>query len=43
MNLYVSVWYVILGFAFTALNFVMANTLVAHVAPGAAGAALAGL
>lgn len=40
---YVSVWYVLLGFGFTALNFVMANTIVAHAAPGAAGAALAGL
>lgn len=42
-GLYVSVWYVILGFCFTALNFIMANTIVAHVAPGAAGAALSGL
>lgn len=42
-ELYVSVWYLVLGFVFTALNFVMANTVVAHVAPGAAGAALEGL
>ncbi len=42
-QLYVSVWYLILGFTFTALNFIMANTIVAHVAPGAAGAALSGL
>lgn len=42
-NLYVSAWYLVLGFVFTTLNFVMANTIVAHVAPGAAGAALAGL
>lgn len=42
-KMYVSVWYLLLGFSFTALNFVMANTLVAHFAPGAAGAALAGL
>lgn len=42
-SLYVSMWYVLLGFSFTALNFVMANTVVAHVAPGAAGAALSGL
>lgn len=42
-NLYVSAWYLILGFIFTALNFVMANTIVAFVAPGAAGAALSGL
>ncbi len=41
--MYVSLWYLILGFVFTALNFVMANTVVAHVAPGAAGAALEGL
>jgi cbb3-type cytochrome c oxidase subunit I len=41
--MYVSVWYLILGFVFTALNFIMANTIVAHVAPGAAGAALEGL
>jgi cbb3-type cytochrome c oxidase subunit I len=40
---YVSVWYLLLGYLFTALNFVMANTIVAHVAPGAAGAALSGL
>jgi cytochrome c oxidase cbb3-type subunit I len=42
-QLYVSVWYIVLGFGFTALNFIMANTVVAHLAPGAAGAALAGL
>ena len=42
-KMYVSLWYVLLGFSFTALNFVMANTLVAHFAPGAAGAALSGL
>ncbi len=42
-NLYVASWYFILGFAFTALNFVMANTLPAYVIPGAAGAALTGL
>ncbi len=42
-GLYVSLWYIILGFTFTTLNFVMANTIVAHVAPGAAGAALSGL
>ncbi len=42
-NMYVSLWYLILGFIFTTLNFVMANTIVAHVAPGAAGAALEGL
>lgn len=42
-NLYVSAWYLILGFIFTALNFVMANSIVAFVAPGAAGAALSGL
>ncbi|RME61245.1 MAG: hypothetical protein D6780_02065 [Candidatus Dadabacteria bacterium] len=41
--LYVSLWYLLLGYIFTALNFVMANTVVAHLAPGAAGAALAGL
>jgi cbb3-type cytochrome c oxidase subunit I len=43
LKLYVSVWYIILGFTFTALNFVMANTIAAHVAPGAAGAAITGL
>ena len=42
-QLYVSMWYLLLGFTFTALNFVMANTIVAHIAPGAAGAALSGL
>ncbi|MDC1141570.1 cbb3-type cytochrome c oxidase subunit I [Planctomycetota bacterium] len=42
-NMYVTLWYLILGFVFTALNFVMANTVVAHVAPGAAGASLEGL
>lgn len=41
--MYVSLWYCLLGFLFTALNFTMANTIVAHVAPGAAGAALEGL
>ena len=40
---YVSIWYVLLGFTFTAFNFIMANTIVAHVAPGAAGAAIGGL
>ena len=42
-QLYVSSWYFILGFAFTVLNYVMANTLCAYVVPGAAGAALTGL
>jgi cbb3-type cytochrome oxidase subunit 1 len=42
-NMYVSIWYIVLGFTFTALNFIMANTIVAHVASGAAGAALEGL
>jgi cbb3-type cytochrome c oxidase subunit I len=42
-GMYVSLWYIFLGFGFTALNFVVANTIVAHVAPGAAGAALSGL
>ncbi|PIR21389.1 MAG: hypothetical protein COV45_01185 [Deltaproteobacteria bacterium CG11_big_fil_rev_8_21_14_0_20_47_16] len=42
-QLYVSSWYFILGFAFTVLNYVMANTIVAYVAPGAAGAAITGL
>ncbi len=42
-QLYVTLWYIILGFSFTALNFIMANTIVVHVAPGAAGAALSGL
>jgi len=42
-NMYVSLWYIILAFVFTTLNYVMANTIVAHVAPGAAGAALEGL
>lgn len=42
-GMYVSLWYIVLGFSFTALNFVMANTIVAHIAPGAAGAALSGL
>ncbi|MBI2890627.1 MAG: cbb3-type cytochrome c oxidase subunit I [Nitrospirae bacterium] len=41
--MYVTLWYVGLAFVFTTLNFVMANTIVAHVAPGAAGAALSGL
>ena len=38
-SMYVSLWYIILGFIFTALNFVMTNTLVAHDVPGAAAAA----
>ncbi|MEM7015393.1 MAG: cbb3-type cytochrome c oxidase subunit I [Verrucomicrobiota bacterium] len=42
-QLYVSSWYFILGFAFTTLNYVMANTIAAHVAPGSAGAAITGL
>jgi cytochrome c oxidase cbb3-type subunit I len=42
-NMYVSLWYLILGFVFTTLNFVMANVVVAHVVPGAAGAAIEGL
>ncbi len=42
-QLYVSAWYFILGFAFTTLNFVMANTISAYAAPGAAGAAITGL
>lgn len=42
-NLYVTSWYFILGFVFTALNFVMANILPAYFIPGAAGAALTGL
>lgn len=42
-GMYVSGWYLSLGFVFTTLNFVMANTIVAHIAPGAAGAALSGL
>jgi cbb3-type cytochrome c oxidase subunit I len=42
-NTYVSTWYILLGFSFTVFNFVMANTIVAHIAPGAAGAALSGL
>ncbi|MCC7509549.1 MAG: cbb3-type cytochrome c oxidase subunit I [Planctomycetes bacterium] len=42
-NMYVTLWYLILGFVFTTLNFVMANTIVAHVAPGAAGASIEGL
>ncbi|MBI2059534.1 MAG: cbb3-type cytochrome c oxidase subunit I [Nitrospirae bacterium] len=42
-SMYVSLWYIVMAFIFTALNFVMANTIVAHVAPGAAGAALSGL
>ncbi|MCA8912514.1 MAG: cbb3-type cytochrome c oxidase subunit I [Planctomycetes bacterium] len=41
--MYVSLWYIILAFIFTTLNYVMSNTIVAHVAPGAAGAALEGL
>ncbi len=42
-HLFVSLWYLLLGISFTALNFIMANTLVAYVVPGAANAALAGL
>ncbi|RMG63770.1 MAG: cytochrome oxidase [Calditrichaeota bacterium] len=42
-QLYVSSWYFILGFAFTTLNYVMANTIPMYVAPGAAGAAITGL
>ena len=42
-NLYVASWYFILGFIFTALNFVMGGTLPAFVIPGAAGAELTGL
>jgi cbb3-type cytochrome c oxidase subunit I len=42
-HLFVSLWYILLGVSFTALNFVMANTLVAYVVPGAANAALEGL
>lgn len=42
-DMYVSGWYLALGFVFTTLNFVMANTIAAHVAPGAAGAAITGL
>lgn len=42
-NLYVSQWYFILGLTFTALNFIMANTIPMYVAPGAAGAAITGL
>ncbi len=42
-QLYISAWYFILAFAFTTLNFVMANTISAYVAPGAAGAAITGL
>jgi len=42
-SLYVSQWYFILGLTFTALNFIMANTIPMHVAPGAAGAAITGL
>lgn len=42
-NMYVSGWYLALGFVFTTLNFVMANVIAAHVAPGAAGAAITGL
>lgn len=41
--LYVTAWYVILGFSFTALNYVMANTVPMYLAPGAAGAAITGL
>lgn len=42
-QLYVSSWYFVMGFAFTVLNYVMANTIVAYFAPGAAGAAITGL
>ncbi len=42
-HLFVSLWYLLLGISFTALNFIMANTLVAYVVPGAASAALTGL
>ncbi|MBI3015695.1 MAG: cbb3-type cytochrome c oxidase subunit I [Candidatus Tectomicrobia bacterium] len=42
-QLYVSSWYFILGFAFTALNYVMANIVPTFLAPGAAGAAITGL
>ena len=42
-HLFVSLWYILLGVSFTALNFIMANTLVAYVVPGAANAALEGL
>ena len=42
-QLYVSSWYFILALAFTTLNYVMANTISAWVAPGAAGAAITGL
>jgi len=42
-QLYVSSWYFILGFAFTALNYVMANVVPMYFAPGAAGAAITGL
>jgi cbb3-type cytochrome c oxidase subunit I len=42
-HLFVSLWYLLLGISFTALNFVMANTLVAYLVPGAPGAALEGL
>lgn len=42
-QLYVSSWYFILGLVFTTLNFVMANTICAYLAPGAAGAAITGL
>ncbi len=42
-HLYVTSWYLILGFAFTVLNYVMANTIPAYAAPGAAGAAITGL
>lgn len=42
-QLYVSAWYFILGFAFTALNYVMASTVPTFLAPGAAGAAITGL
>jgi len=42
-QLYVSSWYFVLGFTFSALNYVMANTIPAYFAPGSAGAAIEGL
>ncbi|MBI4237332.1 MAG: cbb3-type cytochrome c oxidase subunit I [Deltaproteobacteria bacterium] len=42
-QLYVSAWYFLLSLSFTVLNYVMANVIVAYVAPGAAGAAITGL
>lgn len=41
--MYVSLWYLLLGFVFTTMNYVMAHTVVTYIAPGAAGAALEGL